>query len=489
MGKHLVICGHGQGRTTYDPGAVNSKRGITEAGKVRELARLMSKYSGKNIDYITDQNVYDYKSLAILGKGYDSVTELHFNAFNGTARGTEVLIQSSLTADKEDLAILSVLSRHFQNRGIKKVDWLYNANEAKNRGYTYRLVEIAFIDNEEDMTIFENKKEELAKGLVSAITQEEVKTVVSATPSKQGGQPHASTSPVYHVGDSVRVLGHATHYQTGQAMASWVKGRTYKILQVKAVNQSRSKRAYLLEGITSWVLEQDVEGTSLGHSEQTYTAQKGDSYWRIARKSGTTVDGLLALNGLKKTDVLKIGQTLKVHKATSSIKAVATSLAQRAVASALSKVGQKVTVPTNPYGGQCVSLVDKIVQELTDKDMAYTNAIDCLTKAKANGFTVIKDAWGVNPKAGDFYVIKTDSHPYGHIGICITDSDGTSNDGVEQNVDGYSDHNKNGINDQLEIGGGGITRRVKRVWMADGSLYDATGTVKLGKVIGWFRLG
>ncbi|MDK8133819.1 peptidoglycan-binding protein LysM, partial [Aerococcus urinae] len=88
--------------------------------------------------------------------------------------------------------------RHFQNRGIKKVDWLYNANEAKNRGYTYRLVEIAFIDNEEDMTIFENKKEELAKGLVSAITHEEVKTVVSSTPSKQGGQPHASTSPVYH---------------------------------------------------------------------------------------------------------------------------------------------------------------------------------------------------------------------------------------------------------------------------------------------------
>ena len=62
-------------------------------------------------------------------------------------------------------------------------------------------------------------------------------------------------------------------------------------------------------------------------------------------------------------------------------------------------------------------------------------------------------------------------------------------DGVEQNVDGYSDHNKNGINDQLEIGGGGITRRVKRVWMADGSLYDATGPVKLGKVLGWFRLG
>ena len=62
-------------------------------------------------------------------------------------------------------------------------------------------------------------------------------------------------------------------------------------------------------------------------------------------------------------------------------------------------------------------------------------------------------------------------------------------DGGEQNVDGYSDHNKNGINDQLEIGGGGITRRVKRVWVAGGSLYGATGTGKPGKGLGWFSFG
>lgn len=164
MGKHLVICGHGQGRTGYDPGAVNAKLGITEAGKVRELAKLMSKYSGQQIDFITEQNVYDYRSITSIGKGYASITELHFNAFNGSAKGTEVLIQSSLEADKEDVAILSLLSRYFQNRGIKKVDWLYNANQAASHGYTYRLVEIAFIDNEQDMAIFENKKEDIARG-------------------------------------------------------------------------------------------------------------------------------------------------------------------------------------------------------------------------------------------------------------------------------------------------------------------------------------
>lgn len=489
MSKHLVICGHGQGRTAYDPGAINSKRGITEAGKVRELAKLMSKYSGKSIDYITDQNVYDYQSLASLGKGYDSITELHFNAFNGTARGTEVLIQSSLTADQEDEAILTVLAKYFPNRGIKKVDWLYNANVAKERGYTYRLVEIAFIDNEADMTIFETKKEEIAKGLVSAITKQEV-TTSTLQPTSQHPNPSTSdsTSVDYPIGGHVRVLPHATHYQTGQAIATWVKGKTYTIVQKKTVKQSRSTKAYLLSGINSWVLEQDLEVIQTVHSEQTYRVQKGDTYYGVAKRFGLSLDQLLLVNGLKKTDVLKIGQTLKVHPSSKTITSIPTSVAQRVVASALSKVGQKVTVPTNPYGGQCVSLVDKIVQEVTDKNMAYTNAIDCLTKAKDNGFTVIQDEWGVNPKAGDFYVIDTIGMPYGHIGICISDSDGTSIDGVEQNVDGYSDNNKNGINDQLEIGGGGITRRVKRVWMADGSIYDTSGTVKLGKVIGWFRV-
>lgn len=483
MGKHLVICGHGQGQTGYDPGAVNAKRGITEAGKVRELAKLMAETSGDKIDYITDQNVYDYRSIGSLGKGYDSITELHFNAFNGQARGSEVLIHASNVADKTDKAILEVLGQYFSNRGIKPVDWLYNAKESYRRGYAYRLVEVAFIDNEEDMALFEAKKEAIAKGLVKAILSEDISHRPSPTPSSG-----SDSKPFYFIGDSVRVLPHATHYQTGQTIPTWVKQKTYKVIQVKEVTQSQSKRAYLLEGIRSWVLEQDVLGSSNGHSEQTYVVQKGDTYYGIARRFGFTIDGLLDLNGLRKTDVLKVGQALKVHRLMSSTLALPTSMAQRVVALALSKVGQKVTVPTNPYGGQCVALVDKIVQELTGKNMAYTNAIDCLTKAKTNGFTVIKDAWGVNPKAGDIYVIETVDHAFGHIGICISDSDGTIIDGVEQNVDGYTDHNRNGVNDQLEVGGGGVTRRVKRIWMADGSLYDASGTTKLGKVIGWFRL-
>ncbi len=49
----------------------------------------MSKYSGQQIDFITEQNVYDYRSITSIGKGYDSITELHFNASNGSAKGTD----------------------------------------------------------------------------------------------------------------------------------------------------------------------------------------------------------------------------------------------------------------------------------------------------------------------------------------------------------------------------------------------------------------
>ena len=85
-----------------------------------------------------------------------------------------------------------------------------------------------------------------------------------AKPSGSFSAPVVSTPAVsvpsggFAVGSKVTVRAAATHYQTGQPIASWVKGKTYTIQQVKAVNQSASKRAYLLSDIVSWVLEQDI---------------------------------------------------------------------------------------------------------------------------------------------------------------------------------------------------------------------------------------
>lgn len=147
-----------------------------------------------------------------------------------------------------------------------------------------------------------------------------------------------------------------------------------------------------------------------------------------------------------------------------------------------------VTVPTNEWGSQCIVLVDKIVQHFTDKNLSYTNAIDALKKAKENGFIVEMDGPGKAPKATAFYVIDTSSqgNPYGHIGMATQDSDGTEIIGLEANVDGFTDTNADGVNDQYQVGG--PVRAVKRDWYADGSLYIAGTNIKIGKVIGWFYL-
>ena len=68
----------------------------------------------------------------------------------------------------------------------------------------------------------------------------------------------------------------------------------------------------------------------------------------------------------------------------------------KVIANALSKVNTKVTVATNPYGGQCGALIDKIVQEETGKNMAYTNAIDTVHQLQSAG------AVHLNLDDGDF---------------------------------------------------------------------------------------
>ncbi|MCY7861513.1 LysM peptidoglycan-binding domain-containing protein [Bacillus haynesii] len=58
-------------------------------------------------------------------------------------------------------------------------------------------------------------------------------------------------------------------------------------------------------------------------SSATHKVVKGDSLWKISRTYGMTVNELKSLNGLK-TDLIRIGQVLKV-KGTKSVKAASTT--------------------------------------------------------------------------------------------------------------------------------------------------------------------
>ncbi|AEA01749.1 MULTISPECIES: CHAP domain-containing protein [Aerococcus] len=63
------------------------------------------------------------------------------------------------------------------------------------------------------------------------------------------------------VGASVRVADWATHWQTGQKIADWVKGQVFAVMARKPIDHPQSDWAYLLSnrGVAiGWLLSQDV---------------------------------------------------------------------------------------------------------------------------------------------------------------------------------------------------------------------------------------
>lgn len=75
-----------------------------------------------------------------------------------------------------------------------------------------------------------------------------IKSHLTTTTKPQ--QPQTSSS--IKVGDEVKVKTSATHYATGQSIASFVKGSVYKVTKVDG-------NKLLLSSISSWVWDYDVE--------------------------------------------------------------------------------------------------------------------------------------------------------------------------------------------------------------------------------------
>ena len=146
-----------------------------------------------------------------------------------------------------------------------------------------------------------------------------------------------------------------------------------------------------------------------------------------------------------------------------------------------SVVNQRVTVPTNPYGGQCVALIDNILQYqgLYNLNFSYLNAINGLERASALGLRVTYFNGSNNPPVGSVFVSDCSPyHQFGHIGFVVAEhADGTVTT-IEQNIDGNADALYNG----------GWVRRVRRNLDSAGnfSYIDWNGSSQ--RMIGWFEL-
>lgn len=107
-------------------------------------------------------------------------------------------------------------------------------------------------------------------------------------------------------GKTIKVGTQAKQWQTGSDIPKFVIGGTYDVLEEKAVNQSRSKKAYLIgkgEIATGWLLEQDVDGFKGTSTATPVTSGKleedgipgYDTYSALQKYFGTPVDGILSV--------------------------------------------------------------------------------------------------------------------------------------------------------------------------------------------------
>lgn len=174
--KILLIAGHGEG----DPGACGC--GYKEADLTREVAAALlpklSQYAEVDL-FDTNKNMYTY--LKNGGKcdfsKYNYVFEIHFNAAaadttgNGITTGTEILIHPTESgATVEEAIVKNIASLGFKNRGVKTRSNLQNMNICKKTyGVSYALLEVCFIDDRDDVNLYQNKKAEVIKAIADGI--------------------------------------------------------------------------------------------------------------------------------------------------------------------------------------------------------------------------------------------------------------------------------------------------------------------------------
>ena len=169
----LLIAGHGNG----DTGAISgSWQEATEARKVvNALAKAMTNIANVTV-YDTNRNAYaDYQNGVLNSianfSNYDYVLEIHFNAFNGTATGTECYVTTSESGTSVEEAICKNIAEcKLTNRGIKRKNFAV-INSAKKAGTSSALLEVCFLDNSNDMKVYSENFNNIISAIGNGIKQ------------------------------------------------------------------------------------------------------------------------------------------------------------------------------------------------------------------------------------------------------------------------------------------------------------------------------
>lgn len=168
--KILLIAGHGQG----DAGSVS------KYGHEDNCTRLLASGVKDNLAGLADVTLYPFEKNCYKQvkngaspdwSAYDYVLEIHLNSSNGKGAGSEIYISPLEVADTAEKAILnSLCSLGFKNRGVKRdKPNLLNMKKCRASGTSYALLEVCFIDNENDMCLLNGNKEKVCQLIAKGI--------------------------------------------------------------------------------------------------------------------------------------------------------------------------------------------------------------------------------------------------------------------------------------------------------------------------------
>lgn len=171
MSKICLIIGHGGN----DVGAFNKSTKETELNYNRDLASKLQKEltdKGFLVD-IYNRGFNKSENVDYLNKvGYDVLISLHCNAYNGIATGTEVLYWNTSRKGKELSQYLLdniVKALGLKNRGLKPIKngdrGAYLLGKTKP---VCVLLEPFFIDNDDDLKVGNEKKNDYIKAVVDS---------------------------------------------------------------------------------------------------------------------------------------------------------------------------------------------------------------------------------------------------------------------------------------------------------------------------------
>ena len=188
--KFLIVAGH-EGTT----GAVSGKliEEVLTEQLSEKIVKVLKEQGHEAIE--PNFNLYDAVDTKMSYiNGFDYVLEVHFNAFNGTATGTEIFVANGITGIAVEKSIMQRMKKWFRLRdpdGVKTAAFKTITHLQKKGA----LLEVCFIDSKSDMATYLSNIDKIAQDIAYGILDGFGVPIKDLTPKLDPVKPSEDLAP------------------------------------------------------------------------------------------------------------------------------------------------------------------------------------------------------------------------------------------------------------------------------------------------------